>query len=291
MRLSRMLPALVSFFALVLAGVTPVRAGVVFDMETTYYSGSEPTVQTGRLLVLRPNLKVDFAAGMGAQNTPREMIYRGDRKQMIVIEHSEKAYVVIDPETIRSVAGGMSGGNEGGEKMQEAMKELERQMENLGPKEREMMEKMLKDKMPPGAAVGADRPKPEYRKTNEKDTVNGYSCFKYDVFVGKEKTQELWVTDWENIAGSKELQVVFEDMAAFYAGLMESLDKMTGGIVGADRNPMEDFANVEGFPVLSRTFSAGELESETALKSVAERDLDAAEFEVPKGYKQHKIGM
>jgi hypothetical protein len=175
--------------------------------------------------------------------------------------------------------------------MQKAMKELEKQMGELGPKEREMMEKMLKDKMPPGAALGTERPKPEYRKTETKETKNGYPCVKYDVYTGKEKTQELWVTEWKNIKGSDELMSVFKDMAGFYTEMMKSLEKMAGGMINADRNPMEDFANIDGFPVVTRDFQGGELRSETVLKSVSEQDLDPGEFDAPKGYKLRTMGM
>jgi hypothetical protein len=174
--------------------------------------------------------------------------------------------------------------------MQEAMKEFEKQMEGMDPKQREMMVKMLKDKMPPGTALGSERPKPEFRKTDKKETKGGYPCVRYDVYLGEEKSQELWVTEWNNIKGSKELVAVFQDMAAFYSEMLESLEEAAGGLLGPDRNPMEEFANIDGFPVVSRAFSGGALQSETILKSVEERDLDPEIFEAPKGYKRRQMG-
>ena len=66
---------------------------------------------------------------------------------------------------------------------------------------------------------------------------------------------------------------------------------VAGGLIGAEGNPMGEFANIDGFPVLSRHFVAGELESETILKSADERDLDPDDFGVPEGYKLETMGM
>jgi hypothetical protein len=290
MRVLRYLLVCAVLGALSLACVSTVSAGVVFDLETTYYAGPAPAVESGQVFVLAPNMKVKIVSGPSKGKMPGEMVYRGDKRQMIVVDHGEKAYMIMDRDTFEKVAAQMPGGEDGGAKMQEAMKELEKQMEDLGPEERKMMEKILKDKMPPGAALGGKSAKPEYRKTKDKEDMGGYPCVRYDVYSGEEKTQELWVTDWKNIEGSAELKAVFEDMAVFYAEMMKSLDQIAGGMIGAERNPMEDFANIDGFPVVSRTFEGGELTSETTLKSVSEVDLNAGEFDAPEGYKLRKMG-
>ena len=51
-----------------------------------------------------------------------------------------------------------------------------------------------------------------------------------------------------------------------------------------------DFTRLDGFPVVTRSFEGGELDSETVLESVTERDLDPDAFEPPKGYRLRTMG-
>ena len=54
---------------------------------------------------------------------------------------------------------------------------------------------------------------------------------------------------------------------------------------------MEAFEEIDGFPVVSRSFGAGgELEDETVLKSASRRTLDPGEFEPPAGYQRRSMG-
>ena len=58
----------------------------------------------------------------------------------------------------------------------------------------------------------------------------------------------------------------------------------------SDRNTIDIFSQIDGFPVVTRDFEGGELESETVLESVTERDLDPDAFEPPKGYRLRTMG-
>ena len=60
--------------------------------------------------------------------------------------------------------------------------------------------------------------------------------------------------------------------------------------MNTDRNPIRSFEKVDGYPVVTRDFEGGELESETVLRSVTERDLDPDAFEPPKGYRLRTMG-
>jgi hypothetical protein len=275
--------------ALTITGASTSSAGVVFGLETTYHDGAKARVEDGELYVLKPNLRMAIADGEAVSRggAGDEVIFRGDLRQMIVVDHGKKVYTVMDPEVMEKIKSQMP---EVSEEMKKARAELDKQMASMSPKQREMMEKMLKDKMPPGMAMGADRPHPEYRKTGERETINGYPCVRYDVYVGDEKTQELWVTDYKNVKGAGELTSVSKDMAAFYAEVMQPLSDMAGGMFDLERNPIGELAAVEGFPVVTRVFSDGKLQSETVLKSVDERDIDPSTFEPPKGYKLHSMG-
>ena len=203
---------------------------------------------------------------------------------MVVVNHRDKSYMVMDGNAIQQVGGQLAA----------AQKEIEKAMDGLDPKQREMMEKMLKGRM--GSLAGSSappRPTSEFRRTGERATKQGYPCVRYDILRDGEKIREMWVTDWGNVKGGDEIVDAFEEMASFYGELMDSFSGMagsSGGFFNAENNPMESFTKVDGFPVVIRSFEGGELESETVLESVTERDLDPDAFEPPKGYRLRTMG-
>jgi len=267
--------------------VSPLAAGVVFQVETTYHSGS-PRTESSEMSVEKPNLKMEIQSGSGDRPESGDAIFRGDRRQMVVVDHSDKSYMVIDQDSLESLGGDVA------DQMSEAMKELEKQMEGLDPKQREMMEKMLKGRMPGAAPGGAPAmPTTEFRKSSDTAVHSGYRTVRWDGFRGDEKFIELWVTDWDNVKGGRDVADTFGEMASFYKEIMDSFKEMMGGAAGLFGNntgPMDAFTRVDGFPVLTRSFQGGELESETLLESVTERDLDPDAFEPPKGYRLRTMG-
>jgi hypothetical protein len=54
---------------------------------------------------------------------------------------------------------------------------------------------------------------------------------------------------------------------------------------------MLDMDAVEGFPVRVRSFDNGEASSETTLKSVTSKDLEASVFATPEGYKVAPVSI
>ena len=58
----------------------------------------------------------------------------------------------------------------------------------------------------------------------------------------------------------------------------------------AGETPFEHMNEIDGFPVVTRNFAGGELESESTLRSAEERDLDPDAFEPPKGYRLRSMG-
>ena len=269
-----------------------LTAGVVFQVETTYHSGSGARTESSQMSVDRPNMKMEILPGKGSADGARdEVVFRGDRREMVVVNHRDKAYMVIDEQAVQRMGGQMQ---QMGGQMQQMQKELEKRLADLDPKQREMMEKMLKGRL--GSMAGGNAPKPpqsEFKQSGERATKNGYPCVRYDVLRDGEKIRELWVTDWDNIKGGRDVMDAFKEMASFYGGLMDSFGQKagsSGGFFRVDSNPVESFTKVDGFPVVTRNFEGGELESETVLESVTDRDLDPDAFEPPKGYRLRTMG-
>lgn len=268
---------------------SPVVAGVVFEVETTYHSGSARGPESSQMSVEGKNMKMEILPGASGASGDRkeEAIFRGDRRQMVVVDHRDKAYMVIDGESVQQLGGQVQG------QMQQAMKELEKRLEGLDPKQREAMEKILKQGFgQAGAGAMPKRSPSEFRNTGERATRQGYPCVRWDVTRDGEKVRELWVTDWDNVRGGRQVVDAFQEMADFVGELMDSFSQMAGGgnFFGAGKNPIEDFTGAGGFPVVTRSFEGGELESETVLESATERDLDPDAFEPPKGYRLRTMG-
>jgi len=224
------------------------------------------------------NLQMEMPSNEQGQNS--EMIYRGDRDEMVIVDHGQKTFMVMDEAAIQKI-GGLAN---------EAMKQMEEALKNVPEDRRAMVEQMMKERL---GDVGATSKAPtvEVRKTTERATRKGYPCEKFEVHQGGRKVRDLWVTDWKNIEGAAEARGAFEDMADFFQQLTASLPK--GGMfsgASSGSNIMTEMKDLNGFPVEGTEFSEdGSVESEFSLKSSQRRTLDPDEFEPPAGYKRQSM--
>ena len=263
--------------AALLLGSFSLNAGVVFEIETKDHDGGR-TYDTS-VSCEGKNLKMTIPNGGRDANS--EMIYRGDRREMVVVDHNGKSYMVFNEKTMKSISGQV--GN--------VMNQMDEALKNMPAERRAMIEKMMKDKMPKQAHKTA-RVKSQLKKQGKKARHNGYPSVRYDVIKEGRKTQELWVTDWKNIEGGADVMEAFKGMANFFSEMMDSLSQMGGGRFGGqmDGNIFEHFKDLDGFPVVTKEFNDdGSLDSESHLRSAERRDLDPADFEPPSGYKRRSM--
>ena len=262
--------------------LTPALAGVVFEVETTYHSGSPRGPESSEMSVEEPNLKMEVAPREEG-GTRGEAIYRSDRREVVIVDHDDQSYVVMDEEALAQIAGQVGA----------AMGMMQEALKNVPESERRKIEEMMKQRMP-SAAQAPGRPTTELRDTGERATKNGYPCRKYEVWRDGRKIRELWVTDWGNLEGGAEMENGFREMAKFMRELMK---KLTDGLPGGgglggpgDDTIFEHFEEMDGFPVVTRGFGDdGSLEDESTLRSTRRRTLDPDEFEPPAGYKRRTM--
>lgn len=258
--------------------LAPAVAGIVYEIEVKDHEQSPPRSGSVEMAAEGKNLSIDVlpdASGRGQG----KMIFRGDRREMVVVDDDDQSYVVIDKESLGQIAGQVAG----------AMGQMQEALKNVPEAERRKIEEMMKQRMP-SAAQTPQRPKSELRKTGETGTKNGYPCRKYEVWRDGRKIRELWVTDWGNVEGGEEVVDTFEDMADFFKELMDSIPDFGQG--GASGDPaFEHMREIGGFPVVTREFdeSDGSLEDESTLRSTLRRTLDPSEFEPPSGYKRRQM--
>lgn len=261
-------------FLVVLLVAAEASAGVVFEIETKdHESGDSGSVQA---FVDDKNFKMFVSLNDTPENN--EMIFHGEQREMVVVDHADQSYMIIDEAMIASIGERLSGVEA---QMHEALK-------NVPPEQRAMMEKMMKGRMPPQAA-GPTPSRVELRRTSESGTKNGYPCVKYEATLDGRKVREVWVTPWDNVEGGDEAVDAFEAMAGFFAEMRDSMPRFGSGENEND-NPFEHMKEMNGFPVLTYEYATdGSLESESSLSSSTRRTLDPAEFEPPSGYKQRQM--
>lgn len=264
--------------ALALLLTAPLYGGVVYEIEVKDHEQEPPKTESIQAAVEGRHLKMGIASG--GRGSQGEMIFRGDRREMVVVDHDSRTYHLIDSAAMAGIAGRLS---EAERMMQEALK-------NVPEDKRAMIEQMMKQKMP-NAQAAPQRAKSELKKTSERGEQNGYPCVKYEVLRGGKKIRELWVTDWSNVEGGSDVVGAFEDMAGFFSELMDSMPSF-GGYGGPGADPaFEHMKELGGFPVLTREFDEadGSLEGETLLRSARRQTIDPDAFEPPSGYKRQEM--
>lgn len=255
--------------------------GVVFEIEVKDHTQSPPATSSMEVMVEGRNIAIPFSGSDGRQQEGK-MVFRADRGdggQVIVTDDQRKEYYQMD----KSFAKNMSKQLDGAKSM------MEKAMANLTDEQRAAIAKAQKESggsMPAIPGMMGAPEKPELVKTGEKASKQGYPCVRYDVMLNGRTMKELWVTDWSNVKGGAEARGAFLEMGEFFDEMMDSF-----GMPGMGDNPYDAMNFDEGFPVVTRSFGDdGELEDESFLRSVSERDLDPDAFEPPKGYRLRTMG-
>jgi hypothetical protein len=184
----------------------------------------------------------------------KTMIFRFDKGLTWDINHNDKTYYEM---TFEQMQAGMKNAKN---KMAEAMKDL-------GPKEREMMKKMM------GSSAGAmfgdgDTPLISFKITGKKKTIKGYNCTLVLMYLGKEPMMEMWMTNKYNIG---------DDLIKIY-------QKM-----GVIKGNIPKNSKLKGFPILTKmtiNMGMGKMEEETTVTKIVKTSVSDNEFELPKGYKR-----
>ncbi|MCP5046708.1 MAG: hypothetical protein GY940_06025 [bacterium] len=263
------------FTALALSFQAPLTAGVVFEVETKDHDQSPAKVSTTHAYAQGKNLKMTIAPG--SRDSKSDMIFHGDRREMVVVDHDRKSYMVMDKKSLEAMSN----------RFQQGLSQMDKILEKIPKAQREKYKEMMKKRMP-AVAKAQPRKKTQYKKTGDSKNVSGYPCVKYEGWRDGRKVRELWVTDWGNVEGGDEAGPIFKDMADFFEELLGSVSKKMGG--GMENNFFTDLQLLGGFPLAGSSFDEdGSLDEEWTLRSAKRRTLDPAEFEPPSGYKRRSM--
>jgi len=251
-------------------------ADVVFEIDQKEMSPESVNRINGK--VKDNNMRMDFMDN--GTEMEGSMIYRGDKKEVIIINHDDKSYMIMDQATMNSLAS----------QMEQAMSQMEQAMKDMPPDQREQVKQMMKSKMP--GMGGGEYVEPVLKKVGPGE-VNGIKCTKYDVYKGDEKVRQHCVASWSSIEGGEEMMTVMLQMADFMDQMTRSFaekDGMMGSQVQFERNVFNQLRKLNGFPVETIEYEDGTVDAESTLKSSKEESVTAADMEPPAGYTLQKMG-
>lgn len=257
-----------SMIALIL-GSPFVHAGAVMDLVTKNASGQE----TDRTSIFSQYEKIRMDEG-GGDNSSTSMIFLGN--EFLILNHKDKTYYVIDEAMLDEVT----------EQVDAAMQEVNKKMAGMDPKQREMIEQMMKGQMQGMRQQKTVAPPPPRVEAVGSGQWQTYPCKKYSVYEGIEKIQDICAAALSQIDGAEEVMRAFRNMAKFVQKMTESMPMMSSGD-GA--NPGELMDQIDGFPVHTIEYENGELVAEVSLESVIEQNLDEDIFAAPAEYTREDL--
>lgn len=245
-------------------------ADVVFEMQQKELNPESVGQIKGK--VKDNNLRMDFYEN--GTKLEGSMVFRGDKNEIIMINHDDKSYIIMDEAAMNSIA----------KQLEQAMSQMEAAMKDMPPDQREKMQEMMKQKMP--GAGGGPYVEPVLKKAGE-GKVNGVSCEKYDVYKGDEKVRQHCVADWNSIEGGQEMMTVMLRMADFMDQMTKSFSKagsLVGDQVQFEKGVFNQLRQLNGFPVETIEYDDGKEEAESTFQSSQKSNVDAADMEPPAGY-------
>jgi hypothetical protein len=262
------------------------QAGAVFSIEVEdftegnqFFDGGESYITVTKIEGDR--MRSDTQGEDGKVATT--VIFLGETDEMYMVDHKKKTYLVMDRESMEAL----------GKQMSEVMQQMEAALAQVPPGQREMMEKMMKEKL--GADPNYKEPSPPVVKNlGEKGSVNGIVCEWKEVTRDDVLSEKACVCDQGEIAGGEEMVAIAQEMQDFAAGLSElansaSSFKMFGGETMAEIG-MTMTADLGGFSLISEDFDGeGKLMRRSTFQSAEDVAVAVEEFTPPSGYKKQTM--
>jgi hypothetical protein len=154
---------------------------------------------------------------------------------------------------------------------------MQKQLDALPKEQRQMAEQMMKSAM--GSASQA--PHLVYQWTKETKTIAGYECTLVEGMRGSDKVTEYCGSTSPDLKMTDAERETMLEMQGY-------LRNFTIGVRGTDDSAraFQWDTSVDGYPVLTRCFTAGKMTLELLLGSVNHHAIPREMFAVPAGYKK-----
>lgn len=240
-----------------------LNAGVTIS--TTHTTTAQPNDKSiNKMYIDSDRLRMEVQ-NLGASQI---VIFRQDKGLFWVITAKDKTYMEITKQDLQAMQA----------KMSEAKSMMDDKMKNLPPAQREMMEKMMKGRMP--MAPGAATIKTTYKKVAAGAKVNQWVCAQYEGYREDKKVKEVWTTDWKSLGLTAETFNLMKNLGEFFEDFANEM------AADYDRVGSEEWEKAQGYagiPVKTLQYSDGQLRSTTEITEVRQESLAASLFDLPAG--------
>lgn len=244
----KILPVLLFLPLLVFTFPADAESGIV--MEQIRYQKGKSDKQPGTILIednkLRFNdLEANYSSVLDIEN---ERIY--------ILDHNSRTYVSTDMDRYFST-------------IQKKIKEMEKQAENhlssLPPEQQETVKKMMKkNKIESGKK---DKSMIQVKKTGDASIVAGEETVKYEVYKDGRLTEEMWITEREDLRQEMDFEKLSETLKKFKS--------LSNGASADLRLHTDQYTEVfkNGFPVKTVDYSFGNAVFVEEVTSIKQQEL------------------
>ncbi len=205
---------------------------------------------------------VDGVVAIG--DSQSEMQFRSGNDEFVVVDFDEKTYMVIEKESIKK-------------SMDSMMAQIEAQLASVPPEQREMVKKMMEQRMP----AMAETKTIEYsvRETGEDGEAAGFDCEFIEMLANGAPEYRLC------IASERETGIPSAD-AEVLQNAMNTMRDIAESIPFAQGSSMDDFdyEKIGGMPIIHIDLDNNE---RNEVLSISTDALDP--ISIPEGFKQQRM--
>lgn len=260
-----------SVITLTLLACTTSHAGTLVEIESRGELAAEDGRYRGEMLVDASRLRMNI-------NPERSLIFMGATSSMILIDHRESWYTVLDKQGAESIAATID----------PLARQIREQLSGLPADQKDWIAGML------GGVVDlSDRPTPgsvrviDSGKTGT--SAKGKQCKWLQVFHAEELAQENCIGPVSDMQGGEELGAVFKDASRFYQDVIGRLNR--SGVLPIPEYVLPEMVPPGGLPMISRRYKDGKLASEMRILDSRPRKVSEQDFLPPKGYTEKEPGI
>lgn len=204
-----------------------------------------------------------------------KMLFKAGKKELVVIDHATKTFMVMDDETAKRLEQQMGAAQQ---QMSAVMEQMQKQMEGMSEEQRAQMQQLMGAHMP--AAVAKAPVKTTVQQQGE-DTVAGVTCTKLMVLVNGKPSGDVCVAR----AGVLGLDTKdYDSMVNATDAVRNIMEKMTG--MSDNDTVSMNLRAMKGIPVRMRDLIDGDV---SILKSRSSAELDVDIFQVPADYQKRDM--
>ncbi len=260
----------------------PPPVGVRLQFEVRDLRDQQAPLTMTSILVAGARLRMDGAFLAGEVTT--SMIFDAQAGEIWCIDHRQQRYLVLDRETVEGMAG----------ILRETMEELQAALEDVPEEQREVVRAMAETRLPKDQLEPKISSHWAVEEEAEQATKAGYPSRRYRLLHEGRELRQLWLTEWHNLEGGKEIAEVLDAAGLLLLQLVESgeeelLDLGAAELLAA--NLLVGITGLGGFPVESTELVKGEAIRRTTLKSIKRHRVEPALFALPAGYLRQEPRM